>query len=136
LGACSDLQGLSGEPTAFTTITVVANGPVPAGPHDLHVAMVWGEQWLTEALCILDPDPNPATCTPVPGPMGGTCVTPAEVIKPGVLGAGCRDPFGFVPQRVEADVPVELGTPATIPLFQLPAGDVLVGTLTARVAFA
>ena len=49
--------------------------------------------------------------------------------------AGCRDPFGFVPLRVEADVPVVPGEPATISLIDLPTSDVLVGDITARVVY-
>jgi hypothetical protein len=53
-----------------------------------------------------------------------------------VIAAGCRDPFSFVPLRVAADVPIELGVPATIELFDLPGADVMVGDITSRVAYA
>jgi hypothetical protein len=72
-------------------------------------------QWLTEPLCILPPESDEA----------------AQAIA-----AGCRDPFGFVPIRVAATVPIEIGAPSTIDLLDLPAADVMVGDLTSRVAYA
>ena len=77
--------------------------------------MLWGGQWLVEALCILPPE-NPAAAA--------------------VLAAGCRDPFGFVPARVDANVAVDVGVPTTLPLISLPSADLLVGDVTARVGYA
>jgi hypothetical protein len=76
---------------------------------------VWGAQWLTEPFCVLPPDP--ATAAPA-------------------IAAGCRDPFGFVPDRVASNAPVSPDGSATIELFDLPAADVMVGDVTARVAYA
>jgi hypothetical protein len=52
-----------------------------------------------------------------------------------VRDAGCRDPFGFVPSVVAASEPIGPGNPATIELLTLPSADVMVGDLTARVAY-
>jgi len=133
LAGCGSLQGFGGPEPPLASFTVETSGTPPSGPHDLHVALVWGEQWLTEALCILPPDPDPAPCTPLPGPTGGSCGQVADVLAKG--STGCRDPFGFVPALVAADVAVEPGVPATIDLFALPGADVMVGDVTARVAY-
>jgi len=53
-----------------------------------------------------------------------------------VIDAGCPDAFGFVPARVSASVDVEPGLPATIELLTLPGADVMIGDVTARVAYA
>ncbi len=81
----------------------------------LQVALVWGEQWLTEPFCLPTQHPDSAQM---------------------VVDRGCRDPFGFVPARVAADVPVTVGVPATISLQDLPSADLLVGDITSRVAYA
>jgi hypothetical protein len=80
----------------------------------LHVALVWGAKWQTEPFCILPPESDEAAA---------------------VIAAGCRDPFSFVANRVGANVAVTLETPTTLSLFQLPAADVMVGDVTARVAY-
>jgi hypothetical protein len=118
LGGCSKLDGL--DPTVPTVVTfeLEASGSVPMRADgttpELQIALVWGAQWLPEPFCIL-----PATSTDA-----------ATVIT-----AGCRDPFGFVPQRVEANVPITLGAPVTLPLVNVPAADVLVGEVDSRVAY-
>ena len=61
---------------------------------------------------------------------------PAPAGSRPVIAAGCRDPFGFVPTLVAASVPVTIGTPTTLPLFDPPPTDVLVGDVTSRVAYA
>src|SRR6185503_17716700 len=53
-----------------------------------------------------------------------------------VIAAGCRDPFGFVSNVVSVGAPIAIDVPATLTLSQLPAADVLVGDVTARVAYA
>ena len=118
---CSNLQGLGGAVPPLASIQVEVTGDLAAvrppddpGTPDLHVALVWGDQWLVEPLCILPPESADAAT---------------------VIAAGCRDPFGFVPARVDANVAVTIGEPATIDLFALPAADVLVGDLTARVGY-
>ena len=84
-------------------------------PVSLQVALVWGAQWLTEPFCILPPES-------------------ADVAA--VIAAGCRNPFGFVPNLVGASVPVTLGTPTPLPLFDPPPTDVLVGDVTSRIGYA
>jgi hypothetical protein len=121
LGACSDLQGFGGPAPPLVTFDVLVDGdlasvrpPGDTGPTDLHVALVWGRQWLVEPLCILPPENADAAA---------------------VIAAGCRDPFGFVPARIAGSAPITLGSPATIALDTLPTADVMVGDLTARVAY-
>lgn len=119
---CDDLQGFGGPVPPLVSFTVTAEGdlaavrpPEDTAPPDLHVALVWGKQWLVEPLCILPPESDAARA---------------------VIAAGCRDPFGFIPSRVAANAPLAVGAPATLDLFTLPAADVMVGDLTARVAYA
>jgi hypothetical protein len=79
---------------------------------------VWGLQWLPEPFCVL---------------QGAQPESP-EVAA--VVAAGCRDSFGFTPNRAAADIPITPGVPATIELYTLPAADVMVGDITARIAYA
>ncbi|HEY3805478.1 MAG TPA: hypothetical protein VGL61_22875 [Kofleriaceae bacterium] len=117
LASCGKLQGIGGDAPPLATMQVEATADPGAAGESLNIALVWGMQWLPEALCTgIIPPENPA-------------VGSAEV-------AGCRDPFGFVPLRVETSVPVVPGEPATISLIDLPSSDVLVGDITARVAYA
>jgi hypothetical protein len=74
-------------------------------------------QWLPEAFCILPPDTS----------IDGNALA--------VQLRGCRDPFGFVPARVEANADFAFPGSAEIDLFTLPGADVLVGDLTARSAY-
>jgi hypothetical protein len=117
---CGKLDGLGGASPPLVTFTVqVDDTPgVLTGSPSLNVALVWGRQWLVEPLCILPPDPR----------------DDAQSVA-AVIAAGCRDPFGFVPARVAAVAPIVLGEPTTIDLFTLPAADIMVGDLTARVAY-
>ena len=114
LTACGDLQGFGGTVPPLAKITTEVVGAVPEGA-DLQIALVWGKQWLVEALCVLPPENDAATAA---------------------LVAGCRDPFGFVPARVAASVAATPGAPVELDLFSLPGADVLVGDLTARVGYA
>jgi hypothetical protein len=121
VAACGRLQGFGGDAPPLVSFEVVFQGDVaplrPAGVTDenaLRVALVWGAQWLTEPFCVL-PAESPETAA--------------------VIDAGCRDPFGFVPAVVSASVPVAVDVPATLTLSQLPAADVMVGDVTARVAY-
>ncbi len=127
LCGCSDLQGYGGAAPVLVTFDVTANGdlstvrsPDDTSAPDLQIALVWGQQWLIEPLCILPPDPAPPDT--------------AESVN-ALIAAGCRDPFGFVPARVAASTPITLGTPAPLDLFSIPASDLMVGDLTARVAY-
>jgi hypothetical protein len=96
---------------------VDAGGSIDAGamPTQLHAALVWGLQWVPDPFCVLPP------------------VSPAAAA---VIAAGCRDSFGFVPNSVAADTPITLGVPAILELYTLPRAEVMVGDVTARVAYA
>ncbi|HUJ60655.1 MAG TPA: hypothetical protein VLX92_19270 [Kofleriaceae bacterium] len=120
LCGCTRLQGLGGAPPALATFDVTASGTLLPAPVNLSLALVWGKQWLVEPLCIVPDDPRDAA-------------NQAQIDT--VKAAGCRDPFGFVPARVAASVPVALGTGSTIELVTVPNDDVMVGDLTARVAY-
>jgi hypothetical protein len=72
-------------------------------------------QWLPEPFCVLPPESPEATA---------------------VIAAGCRDSFGFIPNRAAADIPITPGEPATFDLNTLPAADVMVGDITGRIAYA
>ncbi len=113
-GGCGNLKGLGGDQPPLATFNVMTSGAAPPSQRSLQVALVWGAQWLTEPFCIL----------------------PAESDEAGaVIARGCRDPFGFVPARVAGSVPITPGAPASLSLFDLPSADVLVGDITARVAY-
>ena len=94
-----------------------ADPSVDAGtvPGKLHAALVWGLQWLPEPFCVLPPESPQAAA---------------------VIAAGCRDSFGFVPVRAGADTPITPGVPAILNLYTLPSADVMVGDVTARIAYA
>jgi hypothetical protein len=113
--SCGDLKGLYSPAPPLATYTVVVPGAPPsvtlAHPS---VALIWAMQWLSEPLCFLPPENAQAQTA---------------------LAAGCRDPFGFVPLRVEASVPIAIGQPTTLSLPNVPGSDVLVGDVTARVAY-
>ena len=88
------------------------------GPPQLRAALVWGMQWLPEPFCVL---------------QGAQPESP-EVAA--VVAAGCRDSFGFIPNRAAADIPITPGVPATFDLIDLPAADLMVGDITGRIAYA
>lgn len=121
LVGCDDLAGFSGDVPALTTIQLEVTGDLEAvrDPDKpitaLRVALVWGAQWLPEPLCFLPPES-------------------AEVAA--VVAAGCRDPLGFVPDRVSDTLAIAPNTPAELPIDQLPSADVMVGDVTARIAYA
>jgi hypothetical protein len=114
VAGCGDLVGFGGAPTPLAQINVDVTGDPGPGVAHLRVALVWGGQWLPEPLCIL-PAESPAAAA--------------------AIAAGCPDSFGFVPKRVAANAAVTPGTPAAVGLFDLPAADVMVGDVTARVAY-
>jgi hypothetical protein len=120
LVGCGELRGFGGAAPPLASLHVEVTGDFEAvelpgsDSHSLRVALVWGEQWLPEPLCILPPDdPDVAQ----------------------LIATGCRDPLGFVPSRVAATAPIEPGVPTALDLFELPAADVMVGDLSARVAY-
>ena len=121
LAGCGNVSGFGGSVPPLATVRVQTAGDfasvqVPgSGAPALRVALVWGAQRLPEPLCIL-PNSDPKIQA--------------------VIAAGCRDPFGFVPDRVAANAPLVADGTATLDLFDLPAADVMVGAVTARVAYA
>jgi hypothetical protein len=121
IAACNDLSGFGGAVPPLVTIQAQVSGdfagvqaPGAADPV-LRVALVWGAQWLTEPLCILPPD---------------------DASVAALIAAGCRDPFSFVPDRVATNAPLAADGSAALELVDLPAADVMVGDVTARVAYA
>ena len=121
VAGCGKLEGFGGAAPPLASFNVVLHSDLApsspgdvAGVHALRVALVWGAQWLTEPFCVL----------PAESPEAAA-----------VIDAGCRDPFGFVPAAVSVSVPIEVDVPTTLTLVQLPAADVMVGDVTARVAF-
>lgn len=120
---CGDLVGFGGPPTPLATIHVELSGDVeplrPPGTANetvrLHAALIWGDQWQPEPLCFLPPESDEAAA---------------------VIAAGCPDNFAFMPKRVAAVAPVDTEGTATIELFELPSAEVMVGDVTARIAYA
>jgi hypothetical protein len=117
---CGNVSGFGGSVPPLATVqvqitgdlsSVQAPGPAPV----LRAALVWGAQWLTEPLCVL--------------PTGDASVA-------ALIAAGCRDAFGFVPDRVAVNAAVAADGTAELDLLDLPAADVMVGGVTARVAYA
>jgi hypothetical protein len=121
LAGCGELSGFGGAAPPLATIQIAVTGDLAAvqvpgdPPPRLRAAVVWAAQWLTEPLCILPPDDARAVA---------------------VITAGCRDPFGMVPDRVATNAPLAADGTATLELLALPAADVMVGDVTARVAYA
>jgi hypothetical protein len=95
-------------------------------PH-LRVALVWGAQVLPEPFCVRPP----ASMAPVH--LDPSWRPPS---RDRVVAAGCPDIFRFVPNLSGPDVAVEPGVPGTIDLINLPNASVMVGDLTARIAYA
>jgi hypothetical protein len=121
IAGCGKVEGFGGAAPPLASFNVVLHGDPaavrPGGVADVHalrVGLVWGAQWLTEPFCVL----------PAESPEAAA-----------VIDAGCRDPFGFVPAAVSVSVPIGVDVPTTLTLVQLPAADVMVGDITARVAF-
>lgn len=121
VAGCNDLSGFGGAVPPLATVRVQTTGDFasvqrPEAPDPvLRVAMVWGALWLTEPLCVLPPD---------------------DASGAALVAAGCRDTFGFVPDRVATNAPLDPDGSATLDLLDLPAADVMVGDVTARVAYA
>ena len=122
LGGCGNVQGVGGPVPPLVTFQVEPSGDLtnlrPPGIADdsmLQVALVWGAQWWAEPFCILPPESDAAAA---------------------VIAAGCRDPFGFVPAQVGANVPVSLNQATPLSLYSLPTAALLVGGVTSRVGYA
>ena len=122
LAACGDIQSFGGPVPPLTTLAVEVTGDFEAvrtadtaGEPDLRVAIVWGAQWLSES-----------TCT----------TAPATVEEAQFLLAGCRHPLFFTPKRVGESIAITPNVPLELPLDNLPGGDVMIGSLSARIAYA
>jgi hypothetical protein len=120
--ACGKLQSFGGPEPPLVTFNVMFNGDLtalrPPGQTPLgalQATILWGAQWLTEPFCFLPPESDAAAA---------------------IIAAGCRDPFGFVPNRVGTSVPISSGEPASLSLLDLPTADLLVGSVTGRVGYA
>jgi hypothetical protein len=120
---CGKLVGLNTPVTPLAQINFQVTGDIASVQRpdtvgqtpQLRVALVWGAQWLPEPFCVLPPE-SPAAAA--------------------VIAAGCPDSLRFVPDSAGADIAVQPGVPATIDLVNLPAAGVMVGDVTARVAYA
>jgi hypothetical protein len=109
--AGSSVPGVdAGEPDALAE-----QGDTGAPAPQLRIALVWGAQVLPEPFCVLPPE-SPAAAA--------------------VIQAGCPDIFRFVPNLADVDVAVEPNEPGTIDLINLPTAGVMVGDITARIAYA
>jgi hypothetical protein len=122
VAGCGKLQNFGGAESPLVTFNLMFSGDLaplrPPGDTQevsLQATLIWGAQWLTEPFCIL---PAESTAT-------------AAIIL-----AGCRDTFGFVPNRVGPSVPITIGQPTSLSLLELPTADLLVGAVTGRVAYA
>ncbi len=114
LAGCDSLEGFGAAPDPLAAIAVRAVGDVDSQAGELRVALVWGSQWLPEPFCFLPPESPEAAA---------------------VIAAGCRDILGFTPARVAQSVAVTPGEVALLEVQQLPSSDVMVGDVTARVAY-
>ena len=113
-GACGDVKGLNAPATPLAVVNVeIGRGARSDAEAPLRMAVIWAAQWLPEPFCYLEPESPEAAA---------------------VAAAGCRDIFGVVPQRLGADVPVSSGdtSTASIPFYDLPGADALVGELSGR----
>jgi hypothetical protein len=120
--ACGDVQNFGGDVPPLATLTVHVTGDLEsvrsadtAGDPELRVAIVWGAQWLSEP----------------------TCTTAPTTVEEGqFLLAGCRHPLFFTPERVGESIAIAPNVPLEFPLQNLPGGDVMIGSLSARIAYA
>jgi hypothetical protein len=120
LPACDSLIGFDGEPPPLARVQAQITGDFAAVRVEdadaaaLRVALVWGAQWLPEATCF----------APAASPELAAAIE-----------AGCRNPLAFTPARAAASVPAAPGEPLELPLLELPSAEIMVGDLTARVAY-
>jgi hypothetical protein len=118
---CGDLQNFDGEVPPLATLHANVTGDfesvrVPdSPPPNLRVTVVWGAQWLSEPTCTTPP-------------------TTPELTD--LLTAGCRHPLFFTPNRATTSVAFEPDVPFDLPITDLPGGDVMIGGLAARIAYA
>lgn len=138
LAACGDLVGLEGQPTALTQLTVRVTGDLePLRPKGtlgetprLRVALVWGQQYKSEAFCSKQIVAQLVVMFP-----DLAALLPGDPSTTAVAVAGCRDVAGFVPQWVAADAAVVQGKPIALELFNLPAAQAMVGEVSGRIAY-
>ena len=115
LAGCDDIKGFDGEVTPLATVRFVVTGDFEsvrfpeAGNERLHVAVVWGAQWLPDPICFLPSESNEVDA---------------------VVAAGCRDSFGFMARCADESAPIELSAPSEISLYTLPSAEALVGDVT------
>lgn len=122
-GCTAELSGLDAEATPLAVLQVRVSGDLQAlRPADtlkekprLRLGLLWGAQVQADPFCL-----------PLPGDASLTAVR----------AAGCRDPFGFSVARLGPSVPVKVGEVTQLPLMDLPLADLLIGDLTARIAYA
>lgn len=123
LGCTGELAGLDAAATPLAELQVQVTGDFAAlRPADtlaetprLRLGLMWGAQVQADPFCL-----------PLPGDASLTAVR----------AAGCRDPFGFSMSRLGPSVPLQLGGVTRLPLMDLPLADLLIGDLTARIAYA
>jgi hypothetical protein len=127
---CGKLVGLNTPVTPLAQIQLQVTGDFGSVQRadtvgqtpNLRVAMVWGAQWQPEPFCFLQ--------------MSDVMPPPESPGVDAVKAAGCPDSFRFVPDSDDADIAVIPGALTTITLVSLPRAEVMVGDLTARVAYA
>ncbi len=130
LAGCGSVKGFGGPVPPLVTFEVTPTGTLQRPPGDtgdvnLQLALVWGKEWLVEPMCL---EGTPGSPLPI-----DSRDDPAKVGA--LLAAGCRDPFGFVPAQVAASEPTALGETTELQLVSPPGTDIMVGDLTARVAY-
>ncbi len=113
-GGCGEIVGFDGAETPLVRLAVHVDRPGEVTDIQLRVALVWAAKWLPEPFCVLPAESD-------------------EVAA--VIAAGCRDSFGFAPKRVAANAELDGSGHGTLELFDLPGADVMVGDVTARIAY-
>jgi hypothetical protein len=122
-GCTAELNGLDADAAPLAELQVQVTGDLQAfRPLDtlketprLRLGLLWGAQVQADPFCL-----------PLPGDASMTAVRVA----------GCRDPFGFSMARLGPSVALEPGKVTRLPLMDLPLADLLIGDLTARIAYA
>jgi len=115
LTGCGDLVGFGGEVTPLVRIHAQTTGSAPEPIHHLRIGLMWAEQSLPEAFCIL----------PAESPEAAA-----------VIAKGCSDPLRFVAARMQVSVDAAPDEEVELALYTLPTADLLVGDVSARVAYA
>ena len=118
-GACSGkVAGLSDNLAPLATLHVqLAPGTDVTDLKHPRVGLVWAGQTVVESFC-------------------WTATLSADPKVRAVADAGCRDPLGFYPNHVGVSAPLRPDGTADLSIQALPAADLLVGDLSARIAYA